>query len=92
MIQVYHKTNCTVFITYSKGIKPTNVQSSIQKAINACHKSKADEFWVDMESGVRTRVIGDDGNEKDIFDLSKCYECIDLVCEMGLMDHPESLR
>ena len=45
-----------------------------------------------MESGVRTRVIGDDGNEKDIFDLSKCYECIDLVCEMGLMDHPESLR
>ena len=92
MIQVYHKTNCTVFITYSKGIKPTNVQSSIQKAINACHKSKADEFWVDMESGVRTRVIGDDGNEQDIFDLAKCYECIDLVCEMGLMDHPKSLR
>lgn len=44
-----------------------------------------------MESGVRTKVVGDDG-EKDIFDLAKCFECIDTVCDMGLMEHPESLR
>ena len=44
-----------------------------------------------MESGVRTKTVNDDGNG-DIFDLTKCYECIDVVCKMGLMDHPTSLR
>lgn len=44
-----------------------------------------------MESGVRSKLIDAD-EEKDIFDLAKCYECIALVCDMGLMDHPESLR
>lgn len=44
-----------------------------------------------MESGVRTKQSGKDG-EEDIFDLAKCYDCIDLVCAMGMMEHPHSLR
>jgi hypothetical protein len=75
-----------------KGIKPTNVQSSIQNAIDACNKSGANEFWIDMESGVRTKIVDDENGEKDIFDLTKCFECIEVVCKMGLMEHPESLR
>ena len=78
------------FLLY-KGIKPTNIESSVQKAIDACDKSNANEFWIDMESGVRTKTVTDDGYG-DIFDLTKCYECIDAVCKLGLMDHPASLR
>jgi hypothetical protein len=45
-----------------------------------------------MESGVRTTIIDSDGTKQDIFDLAKCFECIDAVCGMGLMEHPEGLR
>ena len=58
--------------------------------------SGANEFWIDMESGVRTTLLHSDGNEnevkEDIFDLAKCYKCIDIVCEMGVMQHPQQIR
>ena len=58
--------------------------------------SGGNEFWIDMESGVRTTLLHSDMVEgevkEDIFDLSKCYKCIDIVCGLGLMDHPPEMR
>jgi len=80
-------------VGFAGGIKPSNVQTAIQNAIEACDKSGAKEFWIDMESGVRTTLLHSDGEGKeDIFDLAKCYECIDTVCGLGLMSHPPDLR
>jgi len=79
--------------SFRQGIKPSNVQTAIENAIHACGKSEAKEFWIDMESGVRTTLLRSDGQGKeDIFDLAKCYECIDTVCGLGLMSHPPDLR
>jgi len=79
-----------------KGIKPANVQSVLEATHKACSASAGNEFWIDMESGVRTTVlrVDEDGNEvkDDIFDLDKCYRCIDTVCEAGFMNHPPELR
>lgn len=87
--------NCLNFNHHSfhQGIKPSNVQTAIQNAMDACDKSGAEEFWIDMESGVRTTLLHSDGEGKeDIFDLAKCYECIDTICGLGLMSHPPDLR
>ena len=62
-----------------------------QDAMKACQDSGGQEFWIDMESGVRSIRSVNGGGEEDIFDLSKCYECIDKMCELGLMDHPSGL-
>ena len=86
LYNVLYLITCTLL---TQGIKPTNIQSSIENALEACDKSGAKEFWIDMESGVRTKLLGEAG-DNDIFDLSKCYECIDIVCGMGLLEHPSS--
>eukprot|EP00804_Cyclotella_cryptica_P022019 CCRYP_000940-RA/>CCRYP_000940-RA protein AED:0.04 eAED:0.04 QI:20/1/1/1/1/1/2/58/286 len=80
-------------VGFAGGIKPSNVQSAIQNAIEASNKSGAKEFWIDMESGVRTKLLPSEMEGKDdVFDLAKCYECIDIVCGLGLMSHPPDLR
>ena len=80
-------------VGYAGGIKPTNVQSDVHSALAACTASGGQHFWIDMESGVRTTILNStDGKEEDIFDLTKCYNCIDIVCEAGLMNHPVELK
>lgn len=84
-------TSSRKIVGYAGGIKPTNVAKVAQDTMKACQESGGKEFWIDMESGVRSKVIGasgKEGGEEDIFDLSKCYECIDTICELGLIDHP----
>ncbi len=81
-------------VGYAGGIKPANVAKVAQDTMKACQESGGKEFWIDMESGVRSKMIGasgKEGGEEDIFDLSKCYECIDTICELGLIDHPLGL-
>lgn len=79
-------------VGYAGGIKPTNVKSIIKSAQRACSESGGITFWIDMESGVRTTQLKSDGSTEDTFDLAKCYECNDIVCDAGLMDHPPELR
>ena len=79
-------------IGFAGGIKPANVKSVAESALQACAASSGNQFWIDMESGVRTTLLHPDGAKEDIFDLAKCYNCIDMVCELGLMDHPSELR
>lgn len=79
-----------------KGIKPSNVESVVKDTLEASSKSGACEFWIDMESGVRTTLIHHDKGctetKDDVFDLTKCYNVIDIVCGLGLMEHPKELR
>lgn len=79
-------------VGFAGGIKPSNVKSVAASAREACAASGGDSFWIDMESGVRTTLLHPDGTTEDIFDLAKCYNCIDFVCEAGLMEHPSELR
>mmetsp|Transcript_3959 Transcript_3959/g.8741 ORF Transcript_3959/g.8741 Transcript_3959/m.8741 type:complete len:285 (+) Transcript_3959:248-1102(+) len=75
-------------VGFAGGIKPSNVKSVAESALQACVASSGNNFWIDMESGVRTMLLHPDGSKEDIFDLAKCYNCIDIICDAGLMDHP----
>lgn len=68
---------------YAGGIKPSNILSVLKEVTDA---ARGREFWIDMESGVRSSRDGE-----DIFDLNKCYQCINTICEMGLKSHPKHL-
>ena len=81
---------------YAGGINPTNILSIISSASKACLISGGTQFWLDMESGVRTtktvnRVVPGRRRryaEVDTFDLDKCMECINLLCDAGWIDRP----
>lgn len=79
-------------VGFAGGIRPSNVRAAAESAVRACSTSGGDRFWIDMESGVRTTLLRPDGTKEDIFDLAKCYECIDSVCESSLMQHPPELQ
>ena len=85
-------TTSRKIVGFAVGIKPVNVGKIAQDTKKACEESGGSEFWIDMESGVRSFVVvkGDE-EEEDIFDLSKCYQCVDKICEIGLMEHPLGL-
>uniref|UniRef100_A0A7S4JQJ8 Phosphoribosylanthranilate isomerase n=1 Tax=Odontella aurita TaxID=265563 RepID=A0A7S4JQJ8_9STRA len=68
---------------YAGGINPSNVSSVLDEVIKA---ARGREFWIDMESGVRSTKNG-----KDVFDLDKCYKCIDEVCRREIKTHPKYL-
>ena len=90
-------TSSRKIVGYAGGIKPANVAKVARDTMKACEKSGGKEFWIDMESGVRSKVIsasgkgGGGGEEEDVFDLSKCYQCIDTICELGLIKQPSGL-
>jgi hypothetical protein len=73
-------------IGYAGGIGPSNIKCVLQDVMVA---GNGKEIWIDMESSLRTI----DQNGKDTFDLNKCFQCIDAVCEAGICDysHPSFL-
>jgi phosphoribosylanthranilate isomerase len=83
-------------IGYAGGINPTNIVSVISSASKACSISGGTQFWLDMESGVRSiktvrRVVPGRRRryaEVDTFDLDKCMGCINLLCDAGWIDRP----
>ena len=74
-------------VGYAGGIGPSNVSEVLGKiqASNADTK-EARPIWIDMESSLRSKK-----NDKDIFDLDKCYKVILDVCQKGLLSHPPFL-
>jgi hypothetical protein len=73
---------------YAGGTGPHNITSvltGITKAV-AQGPDHRRTFWIDMESSLRSMKDG-----RDIFDLDKCYQVIDAVCTMQLMDRPKYL-
>jgi len=71
-------------IGYAGGIGPANVRNVLKDVSNA---SRDRDVWIDMESSLRSIKDGRD----DVFDLDKCFQCIEAVCEMGIYDHPDFL-
>lgn len=70
-------------IGYAGGIGPSNIQKVLADVTEA---GSGKAIWIDMESKLRSVK-----NDKDVFDLDKCYEVIDATCASGLHDHPSYL-
>ena len=71
-------------IGYAGGIGPANIQAVLKDVATAANGR---DIWVDMESSLRSNKNG-----KDVFDLDKCYQCIEAVCDMGIFEHPNYLK
>ena len=70
-------------IGYAGGIGPDNISSVLEKVSVA---AAGREVWIDMESRLRSEKNG-----KDVFDLDKCYQVIDAVCQANMHKHPSNL-
>jgi len=70
-------------VGYAGGIGPSNIANVLTAVLDV---AKGRNVWIDMESSLRSIC-----NEKDVFDLNKCYSCISSVCELGFFDHPHYL-
>ena len=76
-------------IGYAGGIGPDNVRQVLNDIITVANGR---DIWIDMESSLRTKTIDKDGNtENDVFDIEKCFKCIEIVCHLGLYEHPTFL-
>lgn len=72
-------------IGYAGGIGPETIADVLVQVIE--HRAVTGRsVWIDMESRLRSIK-----NDQDIFDLDKCYQVIDAVCQAGLYSHPEYL-
>jgi phosphoribosylanthranilate isomerase len=67
-------------IGYAGGIGPQNITKVLEDVMGA---GNGRGIWIDMESRLRSTT-----NEKDIFDLNKCYEVITAVCSANIYAHP----
>lgn len=70
-------------IGYAGGIGPDNIQNVLSNVMEA---AQGKPVWIDMESSLRSIK-----NDKDVFDLDKCYEVIDATCAAGIYSHPDYL-
>jgi len=70
-------------IGYAGGIGPDNIIQVLEQVSDA---AKGRDIWIDMESSLRSIK-----NDKDVFDLDKCYAVIDAVCQAGFHRHPKYL-
>lgn len=80
---------------FAGGIGPSNVKHVLKSIIDAILSQRdAQEqqnkelvsFWIDMESSLRSIK-----NDRDVFDLDKCYQVVDAVCDLKLMNRPNFL-
>ena len=67
-------------IGYAGGIGPSNISKVLQDVL---HAGSGRDIWIDMESSLRSIK-----NDRDVFDLDKCYEVIEKVCMTGVHSHP----
>lgn len=64
-------------IGYAGGIGPTNVRQVLNAIGQVVPPGRS--IWIDMESSLRSIK-----NDRDIFDLDKCFAVIQTVVDMGL--------
>ena len=70
-------------IGYAGGIGPKNISKVLTDVMEA---GNGRTIWIDMESSLRSLKDG-----LDVFDLHKCYECIQAVITAGIYEHPDYL-
>lgn len=68
---------------YAGGLSPANITYQLTRITQV---APARTLWVDMETGVRSRLP--DGS--DIFDLAKCISCVEQAIQLGLTPDAES--
>jgi phosphoribosylanthranilate isomerase len=71
-------------IGYAGGIGPNNIRQVIKDVLEA---GQGRRIWIDMESSLRSQING-----KDVFDLNKCFQCIEVICDENLFQHPKFLQ
>ena len=69
---------------YAGGIGPHNVRQVLSDIRTV---AAGRSIWIDMESSLRSIK-----NDKDVFDLDKCYQVVDAVCKAGLYPSPPFLN
>jgi hypothetical protein len=71
---------------YAGGLGPKTLEAQLRKMVAKITESAAAagrEFWVDMESSLRTLVVEKgapaDAPPQDVFDVAKCTACVLIV-------------
>lgn len=70
-------------IGYAGGIGPHNISKVLDEVMVA---GSGKRIWIDMESSLRSIK-----NDKDIFDMDKCFQVICATCDANLYQHPNFL-
>lgn len=70
-------------IGYAGGIGPKNIEKVLTDVLEA---GNGRDIWIDMESSLRSKK-----DDIDVFDLNKCYQCINAVVAAGIYKHPDFL-
>jgi phosphoribosylanthranilate isomerase len=65
---------------YAGGIGPDNIQKIL---VDVAEAGQGRAIWIDMESSLRSIK-----NDKDVFDLDRCYQVIEAACDMGFFSRP----
>ena len=71
----------TIPCGYAGGIGPKNIKDVLQGVQTA---ADGQTIWIDMESSLRSLVVGTDGNHEDVFSVDKCFRCIKAGVDAGL--------
>ena len=66
---------------YAGGMGPGNI-ASVLDSVRAA--ADGQPVWIDMESSLRTIIIGQGGNREDTFSIDKCFKCILAGINVGL--------
>jgi hypothetical protein len=67
---------------YAGGMGPSTIHSVLTALRDSTNGTRV---WVDMESRLRTLTVSAAGAEPvDIFDINKCYECVQIGVQFGL--------
>lgn len=67
---------------YAGGMGPKTIHSVLTALRDATNGTRV---WVDMESRLRTLTVASPGAEPvDIFDINKCFECVQVGLQFGL--------
>lgn len=73
----------TSFSGYAGGLGPHNLSAQLALIRERAH----DDFWVDMETKVRSRLehyVGEQHFPRDTFDLKKVKSCLDIAGEIAV--------
>jgi phosphoribosylanthranilate isomerase len=84
-------------VGFAGGLGPHNIQTVLPELVtiiqNASSSTTTNEqqhprtYWIDMESSLRSIRNG-----IDIFDLEKCHQVINIICDLGYIERPSDMR
>ncbi len=75
-------------VGFADRIKSPDVKSLVGSTHQTCTTSKGANVCIVTEIGIWTTILCLGGMMEDIFDMMKCYTCVNLGYELGLMKHP----